>query len=135
MASFIDFEVSVDGEDQDNEVSDNSDLESLSSFIDGNRDEQVNDVNIYQSFDKIETDINKTLQKEYEKGLKEIEDFADISNLSESSEEELEIDHFNNSEQRVEKFAETLLSETKENENEHHSLIKGILYAIRYQKE
>ena len=67
MASFIDFEVSVDGEDQDNDVSDNSDLESLSSFIDGNRDEQVNNVNFYQSFDNIETDINETLQKNIKK--------------------------------------------------------------------
>ena len=38
MASFIDFEVSVDDEDmdKDNEVSDDSDAESLLSFIDDN---------------------------------------------------------------------------------------------------
>ena len=33
MASFIDFEISVDDEDKDNEVSDNSDAKPLLSFI------------------------------------------------------------------------------------------------------
>ena len=32
MASFIDFEISVDDEDKDNEVSDNSDAKPLLSF-------------------------------------------------------------------------------------------------------
>ena len=59
MASLIDFEVSADREGQDNEVSD-SDFESLSSLIDDNRDEHVNDANFYQSFDNIKTDINET---------------------------------------------------------------------------
>ena len=36
MASFIDFEISVDDEDKDNEVSDNSDAKPLLSFIDDN---------------------------------------------------------------------------------------------------
>ena len=36
MASFIDFKVSVDDEDKDNEVSDDSDAKPLLSFIDDN---------------------------------------------------------------------------------------------------
>ena len=47
MARLIDFEVSVDDEDmdKDNEVSDDSDAESLLSFIDDNV--QINDANCY----------------------------------------------------------------------------------------
>ena len=71
MAIFIDFEVAVVGEDQDKEVSDNS--ESLLSFIDGNV--QTNDENFYRSFDNVETDINEILQKEYENGLQKIKNF------------------------------------------------------------
>ena len=41
---------------------------------------------------------NKVLQNEYEKGLKELEKFDDISNLCESSEEESEVDDFKQSE-------------------------------------
>ena len=77
MAIFIDFEVGVVGEDQDEEVSDNS--ESLLSFIDGNV--QTNDENFYRSFDHVETDINEILQKKYENGLQKIENFDNISNL------------------------------------------------------
>ena len=58
MAQFINFEVDVDNEESDNgkEVSDDSDLDSLKSFIDN---EQVNDddINFYHNFDNIETDI------------------------------------------------------------------------------
>ena len=45
MLSFIDFDVRVDDEDKDNEVSDDSDGESLLSFIDDNV--QTNYVNFY----------------------------------------------------------------------------------------
>ena len=59
MASFIDFEVSVDdeGKDKDKEVSDDSDAESLLSFIDDNV--QTNDANFYWSFDNVETDVDE----------------------------------------------------------------------------
>ena len=45
MLSFIDFDVRVDDEDKDNEVSDDSDGESLLSFIDDNV--QTNYANFY----------------------------------------------------------------------------------------
>ena len=104
MASFIDFEVSVDDKDKDkdNKVSDNSDAESLLSFIDDNV--QTNDANFYQSFDNVETDIDEKFVKEYEKGLQEINNLDDISNLCETSGEENETDDFKNSEQRIHKF-------------------------------
>ena len=134
MASFIDFEVRVDDEDKDkdNKVSDDSDAESLLSFIDDNV--QTNDANFYQSFDNKETDIDERLVKEYEKGLQEINNLDDISNLCETSEEENEIDDFKNSEQRIDKFKKTLFPKSKEND-EPNSFISVILHAIRFQKE
>ena len=72
MADFINFEVSVEDEvqEEENEVSDS---DSLSSFIDN--EETEDDVNFYRNFDNVETDIEKN-------------DFDEISNLCESSEGE-----------------------------------------------
>ena len=97
MADFIDLEAEIDQEEKD-EVSDDSDLESLSSFTDNDKNDQGNDTTFYQAFDNIETNIDEVLQNEYEKGLKELEKFDDISNLYESSEEESEVDDFKQSE-------------------------------------
>ena len=47
-----------------NEVSDDSDLDSLSSFIDN--EETKNDINFYHNFDNVETDIEQTLKAEYD---------------------------------------------------------------------
>ena len=113
MAQFINFEVDVDNEESDDgkEVSDDSDLDSLKSFIDN---EQVNDddVNFYCNFDNIETDIEPTLKEEYARGLEDIEHFEEISNLCESSEDELEIDDFKNVKEKIVSFNETLFPNT-----------------------
>ena len=96
MAQFINFEVDVDNEESDNgkEVSDDSDLDSLKSFIVDNEEVNDNDVNFYRTFNNVETDIEQTLKEEYEKGLEDIENFDEILNLCRSSEKELEIDDF-----------------------------------------
>ena len=43
---------------------DDSDLESLPSFIDN--EETENDINFYRNFDNVETDIEQTLKSEYD---------------------------------------------------------------------
>ena len=104
------------------------------SFIDN----QENDTNIifYWTFNNAETDTDETLKNEYEQGFNDIKSFDEISNLCESSEEELEIDDFKNLEDKIKKFTENLLPKSNENEDDqHNSFIRAILYAIRYQKE
>ena len=103
MAQFIDFEVGVEEDiKEDDEVSDDSDLDSLSSFIDN--EETDNDVNFYRTFNNVETGIEEKLKAEYEKGLEDIGNFDDISNLCESSEDEAEIDNFDTSAEKVKIF-------------------------------
>ena len=78
MAQFIDFEVGVEADIEENdEVRDNWDLDSLSSFIDN--EERENDVSFYRSFNNAEADINETLKSECDKGLEDIENFDEIS--------------------------------------------------------
>ena len=135
MTDFINFEVSVEDEvqEEENEVSD-CDLDSLSSFTDNEVTEH--DVNFYRNFDNVETDIEQTLKDEYDKSLEEIDDFDEISNLCESSEDEAEIDEFENAAEKVKCFGETLMPKTKpEEETEHNNFIKVILYAIRFDKQ
>ena len=115
MAQFINFEVDVDNEESDNgkEVSDDSDLDSLKSFIVDNEEVNDNDVNVYRTFNNVETDIERTLKEEYEKSL---EDIVRYYNLRQSSEEELEIDDFDNAKEAIENFNETRFPKTN-NEN------------------
>ena len=135
MAQFIDFEVDVDTEAEENQVSDyDSDLDSLSSFIENQ--ENGNELSFHQLFNNAETDIEETLKKEYEDDLKDIEKLDEISNLCESSEEELEIDDFKNFEAKIKTFTENLLPKpNKYKEHVHNSFMRAILYAIRYEKK
>ena len=125
MAQFIDFEVDVEADAEENEVSDyDSDLDSLSSFIDNQ--EKGNELSFYRLFNNVETDIEETLKKEYEDGLKDIKKLDEISNLFESSEEELEIDNFKNSEEKIKHFTENLLPKPNEYYL-HNSFMRAIL--------
>ena len=82
MTDFIDFEVSVEdnnqNEEKDSEVSD-SGLASLESFIDDN-DETENDRTFYQKFEKVTTSIDDVLKEDYDKSIVDIEK-SDISNF------------------------------------------------------
>ena len=135
MTRFIDFKVGVEeyiGEDDN--VSDDSDLDSLSSFIDN--EDTGNDVSFYRSFNNVETDLEETLKVEYEKGPEDIENFGEISRLCESSEDEAEIDDFVTSAEKVKKFRESLLPKFNSDEKTvHNNFIRVILYALRYEKE
>ena len=136
MAQLINFEVDVDNEENDNgkEVSDDSHLDSLKSFIVDNEEENDNEVNFYHTFINVETNIEPTLKEQYEKGLEDTENFDEISNLCESSEEELEIDDFKDAKEKIENFNETLFPKTNNENIENNRLITVLLLAIRFDK-
>ena len=132
MAEFIEFDVGVeeDIEEEDDTMSANSDQDSLSSFIDN--EEKDND----ESFNNVETDIKEILKGEYEKGLEDIENFDEISDLCESSEDEPEIDDFDSSAEKVNNFSEILLSKSNSDEETvDNNFIRVISYALKYEKE
>ena len=67
--------------------------------------------------------------------MKDIKNLDEISNLCESSEEELEIDDFKNSDEKIKNFIENLLPKVNEQEEwGHNTFMRAILYAIRYEK-
>ena len=106
MSDFINFEADIDedvGKDKDNEVSDISEIES--DFID---DQEVNtDINLYRQFDNVENDIEQVLRETYNETIEDIENFDEISNLCDGSEDEIEIDDFKNFELDFKKFNES----------------------------
>ena len=102
----------------------------MKSFIDNG---QINDddFSFYRIFNNVETDIEQTLKEEYDRGLKDIENFKEISKLCEISDDELEIDDFENAKEKIEDFNKTLFP----NENiENNQLINVIMLAIRFNK-
>ena len=113
MTDLIDFEVSVEGnnknEEKDDEVSD-SDLDSLKYFIDDN-DEIENDWAFHKKFENITTSIDDVLKKESDKSIVDIQ-IIDVSNFCKTSEEEIEteIDKFKDTEKRIEKFLKKYFS-------------------------
>ena len=133
MADFINFEADIEdiGEDDGDEVSDISDVESENSFID-NQDVNT-DANFYRHFANVQNDIEQVLKDTYNEVLEDTETFDEISNLCASSEEESEIDNFNNVEVDIKKFNETLFPRVDvEDEKVHNQFSCAILYALRF---
>ena len=134
MSDFINFEADIDedvGKDKDNEVSDISEIES--DFID---DQEVNtDINLYRQFDNVENDIEQVLRETYNEAIEGIENFDEISNLRDGSEDEIEIDDFKNFELDIKKFNESLFPRVdNENEKAENQFCKVVLYALRFDK-
>ena len=110
MADFINFEADIEGDDEeigeeDDEVSNISDVGSENSFIDNQ--EVKTDVNFYRHFANVENDIDiKILKDAYNEALEDkgLDKFDEISNLCEGSEEEAEIDDFKKFEVDIKKF-------------------------------
>ena len=138
MADFINFEAEADfcqdtTEDVGDKVSDFPDVGSENSFID---DQDVNtDANFYRHFESVENNIEQVLKDAYNEGLEDIENFDEVSNLCEGSEEEFEIDNYKGFEVDIQKFNETLFPRVDtEDQKVHNQFSCAILYALRFDK-
>ena len=139
MTDFTGFEVSVEdnneNEEKDDEVSD-SDLDSLKPFIDDN-DEIENERTFCQKFENVTTSIDDVLKEEYDKIIVDIKKI-DVSNFCETSEEQIVIVGFKDTEKRIEKFKETLFSVLRDNdddESNYNSFVNAIFFALRFNVE
>ena len=134
MSDFINFEAGIDediGKDKNDDVSDISEIEP--DFID---DQEVNtDINLYRQFDNVENDTEQVLRETYNETIEYIENFDEISNLCDGSEDEIEIDDFKNFELEIKKFNESLFPRVdNENEKVENQFCKVVLYALRFDK-
>ena len=128
---FVDFEAvaASDNKGSEDEV---SDVDSLKSFID-DKTEVKEDRTYYRNFENVTKLVNETLAEEFDESMWEIENFDEISNFSESSEEEGQIDEFKDVEKRIEKFEETLHSIAADGEEKTvNSLVYAILFELSF---
>ena len=93
MAEFIHFEAEIDDEinisDDDEAIDDNV---SEKSFI---KDVKINDSrNFYRQFANVENDFDQVLSNVRNEALQGIDQFDEISNLNDDSENEMEIGDF-----------------------------------------
>ena len=138
MADFINFEADIEGDnvetgEDDDEVSNISDVDSENSFIDNQ--EVKTYVNLFRHFANVENDIDQVLKDAYNEALEDIDTFDEISNLDEDSEEETEIDNFKNFEVDIKNFNESLFPRVDvEHEKVHNQFSSAILYALRFDK-
>ena len=134
MAEFINFEAEAEVKEvedgkEDDEVSNISE----DSFID---DQEVGaDVNFYRKFANVENDHHQVLTEEQNEALEDVEQFDEISKLSDGSDSEIQIDEFQSSEKDITKFKETLFPRVDEaQEKIENQFCKAILYALRFDK-
>ena len=133
MAELIDFELSVEEQnerDKVEEVSDN-DLDLLKYFID---DIEVENDTFYQQFKNVSNSIDDCLKEEHDKSMGDIEEL-ELSNLCETSEEEDEINDFKDTEKRIDKFKETLFPVAGSENDNCNSFVDAIFYAVRFNNE
>ena len=128
---FVDFEAPVASNNKvssDNEVGSEdevSDINSLKSFIDDNM--EIEEVRTYYwNFENVTKLVDETLVEEFYESIREIENFDEVSNFCDSSEEEGQTDEFKDVEKSIEKFEETLHS------NGEEKAISPIVYAISF---
>ena len=136
MTDLIDFEVSVESknknEQSEDEVSD-SDLDSLKPFIDDN-DEIENDRTFYQNFQNVTTSIDDVLKEEYDKSIVDNQKI-DVSNFCERS-EDIEIDEFKDTKKGIENLKKPFFQSQQKTmmmmKNNYNSSVSAIFFAIIY---
>ena len=122
--------VELDDGKEDDEVSNFPE----SSFIDDQAVE--NDVDFYRQFANVKNDINNVLSEAHNEALQDIEQFDEISNLDDGSDNDIEIDQFESCEIDLKKFRVILFPKVDEEKQKiENQFCKAILYALRYEKK
>ena len=104
---FVDFEATVASDNEVGSEDEVSDVDSLKFFVDDNMEVQE-DRTYYRNFENVTKSADETLGDEFNKSMREIENFDEVSNFLKSSEEEGQVEEFKNVEKRIAKFEETL---------------------------
>ena len=103
--------------------------EYLKSFVDELDAEEGNNRSFYHNFENVMRPIDESLREEFDGSMREAEQFDEVSNFCQSSEEEDEVDEFKNVGKRIEKFEETLhpIVDANNNGGAQNSFIYAVL--------
>ena len=130
MAEFINFEAKSEFVDINSSEDDETNNDALSEIFFVYDNEINTSVNFYRQFTNVENDLNQVLTETHNEAIEDIEQFDEISNLNDGSDNQMEIDEFNESKIDIEKFNKTLFP--KESENNENQFCKVVLYAIKF---
>ena len=106
-------------------------------FLKVDEDQAVDaDLDFYRRFANVENDIDNVLNEVGNEALQDIDQFDEISNLHDGSDNEIEIGEFENYEIDLTKFKETLFPRVDEQQQQkiENQLCKEVLYALRFDK-
>ena len=107
MADFIDFEAEVDSDSDLSESDENVD-QDLDNFIVSDQNVIQDLRSFYREIQNVEINPDEILDQSRQQGLKDLEEFDEISNLDEDDVIETELDSFPTSEKHLKKFNQTL---------------------------
>ena len=102
----------------------------MKSFIDDTI-EVEEDRTYYRNFENVTKPVDEILAEEFNESMCGVENFGEISNFCESSEEEGEIDKFKDVEKRIEKFEETL-HPTVASADREEKTINSFVYTLKF---
>ena len=127
MAEFINFKAEIEDvkSSEDNET--NNYTVSEISFVDDTEIDTL--ANFYKQLTNVENDLDQVLATNHDEALQDIEQFDEISNLNDRSDDEMETDDFEESKIDIEKFNKTLFPKELENQNQ---FCQVVLYAIKF---
>ena len=104
MAEYINFEAEVDFDSEKDDIDEQS-SDSENSFFD---DREVGNEADFYRFQNVENDIEQVLVDAEKQALTDIDQFDEMSNLCDGSDDESPLDELKESEVDLRKFEETL---------------------------
>ena len=134
MAEYINFEAEVEFDSEKDDDNDEISSDSENSFID---DQEIGNEADFYRFQNVENDIEQVLADAEKQALVDIDQFDELSNLCDGSDDESLIDEFKESEVDLKKFEETLFPRVDDDEQKkiENQFCKAVLYAMRFDKE
>ena len=113
MAEYINFEAEVEFDSEKDDDNDEISSDSENSFID---DQEIGNEADFYRFQNVENDIEQVLADAEKQALVDIDQFDELSNLCDGSDDESLIDEFKESEVDFKKFEETLFPRVDDDE-------------------
>ena len=131
MARFVNFEAEAELV----ELDDGKDVDAVSNFSESSSiDDQAvdTDVDFYRQFPNVENDVDNVLNEARHEELQDNDQFDEILNLQDGSDNEIEIDEFENSETDLTNFKETLFPRVDEQQQQkvENPFYKAVLYTL-----
>ena len=116
MVEFINLKSEIEDVNSSEDDETNNGTVSEIYFVD---DTEIDtSANFYRQLTNAENDLDQDLSNIHDEALHDIEQFVEISNLNDGSDNEMEIDDFEESKIDIEKSNKTLFPKESENQNQ-----------------